>query len=75
MSNIRRQPRNRCSVSGGKNRSFGGAPGINFNQEVYNMEKITDPLLLKETATRGQVAVVYGVAGLILGALFFGRSS
>lgn len=39
------------------------------------MEKITDPFLLKETATRGQVALVYGIAGLIVGALFLGKSA
>lgn len=38
------------------------------------MEKITDPLLLRETATRGQVAVVHGIMGLVVGALFFGRA-
>lgn len=37
------------------------------------MNQITDPLLLKETATRGQVAVVYGVMGLLVGALLLGK--
>lgn len=39
------------------------------------MNAITDPLLLKDTATRGQVALVYGILGLAIGALVLGRSA
>lgn len=39
------------------------------------MNSITDPLLLKDTATRGQVALVYGLLGLAVGALFLGKST
>lgn len=34
------------------------------------METITNALTLKETATRGQVAMVYGAIGLFVGVFF-----
>lgn len=37
------------------------------------MNQITDPLLLKDTASRGQVALVYGLMGLFVGAIFLGN--
>lgn len=37
------------------------------------MEKLTDAVLLKETAPRGTVAIVYGVAGLLIGMLVLGK--
>jgi len=39
------------------------------------MNQILDPLLLKETASRGQVAITYGIIGLLVGVLFFNSSS
>lgn len=39
------------------------------------MNQILDPLLLKDTASRGQVALVYGIAGLLVGVLFFNATS
>lgn len=36
------------------------------------METITDALTLKETATRGQVALTYGVLGLFIGMFVLG---
>lgn len=38
------------------------------------MDQILNPLLLKEEATRGQVALVYGIAGLLIGTLFLSRN-
>lgn len=37
------------------------------------MNTITDAIMLKETSTRGQVALVYGGIGLLVGALILGR--
>lgn len=37
------------------------------------MNNITDALLLKNTATRGQVAVTYAIVGLLGGMIFFSR--
>lgn len=34
------------------------------------MNKITDALLLKDEVPRSHVALTYGIAGLIVGALF-----
>lgn len=34
------------------------------------MEKITDALMLKETAPRSNVAITYGLIGLIVGVVF-----
>lgn len=36
------------------------------------MNKVTDAILLKETASRGHVALTYGVIGLVVGAFFLG---
>lgn len=36
------------------------------------METITDALALKDTATRGQVALTYGVLGLLIGVFVLG---
>lgn len=38
------------------------------------MDTITDALMLKDSATRGQVALVYGGIGLLIGALVLGRN-
>lgn len=37
------------------------------------METLTDALTLKETATRGQVAMMYGAIGLFVGMFFLGK--
>lgn len=37
------------------------------------MNQITDALLLKDTATRGSVAVTYGMIGLFVGVFFLGN--
>lgn len=37
------------------------------------MDKITNAITLSDQATRGEVAITYGIAGLMLGVLFFGR--
>lgn len=36
------------------------------------MNKITSALLLKEEASRGHVAIVYGLVGLVIGTLVLG---
>jgi len=38
------------------------------------MNKVLDPLLLKDTASRGQVAVTYALLGLAIGVFFFGSN-
>lgn len=37
------------------------------------MNTITDAIMLRDTATRGQVAVAWGIAGLLVGVLFLGN--
>jgi len=37
------------------------------------MDVITNAVLLKEASTRGQVAMVYGLAGLLVGVLFLSK--
>lgn len=39
------------------------------------MDKVTDAIMLKDTATRGQVAMIYGIAGLFLGAFVLSKNS
>lgn len=39
------------------------------------MNELTDALLLKDTASRGKVAVTYGIVDLLVGVLVFNRSS
>lgn len=37
------------------------------------MEQITNPILLKEEATRGQVALAYGIIGALVGVFVLGK--
>lgn len=37
------------------------------------MNQITDALLLRETAPRSQIAILYGVAGLAIGAFLLNK--
>lgn len=39
------------------------------------METITNALTLKEEATRGQVAMLYGVIGLFVGVFLLGNNA